>query len=168
MRSFYLAALLMFLAASPTASLAENEAPSLDPRAQKLLRDIEDRRSLPISDKRWKYKNGPWAEYLDRHLQEGPGSEYHALLEKAWEKYDCSSMISLVHKDFVQRFAYLAPAHAKEHVRDYFKWTFIYELALLTTSLFFLVRDKALVFSMYELVVRFLPKRLIPKRETTS
>ncbi len=40
-------------------------------------------------------------------------------------------MISLVQKDFIERFPYLAPAHAKEYVRDYFKWTFIYELPFL-------------------------------------
>jgi len=131
MRVFYLAALLLFLAASPTASLAEKNAPSLNPRAEKLLRDIEARRSLPISDKRWKYKNGPWAEYLDRYLKEKANSEHRALFWKAWKDNDCSRMVSLVHKDFVQRFPDLAPAHAKDYVRDYFKWTFIYELPLL-------------------------------------
>ncbi len=56
MRIFYLTALVLYLASSPTASLAEKDAPSLNPRAEKLLRDIEARRSLPINNKRWKYK----------------------------------------------------------------------------------------------------------------
>ena len=47
------------------------------------------------------------------------------------EKNDCSRMISLVHNDFVQRFPYLAPAHAKDYVRDYLKWTFTYNLPFL-------------------------------------
>lgn len=132
MRILRLAAVLLYFAASPTASLAESEAPSLDQRAQKLLRDIEARRSLPISDERWKFNNGPWAEYLDRYLKEGPGSKDLALLEKAWKNNDCSRMISLVHNNFVQRFPYLAPAHAKAYVRDYFKWTITYEIPLLS------------------------------------
>ena len=63
---------------------------------------------------------------------------------------------------------WIVPARYDWWVMNYLlHWIFIYELALLTTSLFILVRDKALVFSMYELILRFLPKRFIPKRETT-
>ena len=127
MRIFNTAALLLFLAAFPTACLAGNGGPSLDPRAEKLLGDIEARRFLPISHERWKFTNGPWAEYLDRYLKEKPGSEYYALLNKAWKNNDCPEMIAVLRNNFLQRFPYLAPAHAKEYVRDYFKWTFIYE-----------------------------------------
>jgi hypothetical protein len=127
MRIFYLTVLLLYLAAFPTACLAGNEAASIDPRAENLIREIEVRKSLPISHERWKFATGPWAEYLRRYLKERPGSEYHALLNKAWKNNDCAEMIAVLHNDFVQRFPYLAPAHAKEYVRDYFKWTFIYE-----------------------------------------
>jgi hypothetical protein len=128
MRIFYLTVLLLYLAAFPTACLAGNGAPSLDPRAEKLLGDIEARKSLPISDERWKFANGPWADYLTHYLREGPGSEYHALLNKAWKNNDCPEMIAVLRNNFVQRYPYLAPAHTKEHVQDYFKWTFIYEI----------------------------------------
>ena len=128
MRIFYLRVLLLYLAAFPTACLAGNGAPSLDPRAEKLLGDIEARKSLPISHERWKFANGPWADYLTRYLKEGPGSEYHALLNKAWKNNDCPEMIAVLRNNFVQRYPYLAPAHTKEHVQDYFKWTFIYEI----------------------------------------
>jgi hypothetical protein len=127
MRIFYLTVLLLYLAAFPTACLAGNGAPSLDPRAEKLLGDIEARKSLPISDERWKFATGPWAEYLDRYLKNRITPAEHVILVKARDEGDCHKVISFLANRFLQSFPYLATAHTKEYVWDYFKWTFIFE-----------------------------------------
>jgi len=177
MRILYFTVLLLYLTASPTACLAETGAPFLDPRAEKLIREIEVRKSLPISDERWKFTNGPWAEYLDRYLKEGPDSADLVILAKAREEGDCSKMLSLAQNSFLQRFPYLASAHLKEHVRDYFKWTFIYEIPIfsycrakaeLALAFDLSERDELRIFPFYALWAKKLSaSRFGPRSEDT-
>ena len=132
MRTFCFAVLIHTIAALSAPTTAEETGPAHDPRAEKLLRDIEARRSLPITDKHWSFENGPWAEHLNSEPKTQPSEkremQFKDRFAQAKRDNDCPKMIKLLQERFLQRHPYLRPAHAKARIKDYFMWTVTYEV----------------------------------------
>ena len=113
------------LAMSPSVVLTESA--DLDPRAEKLLRELEARRSLPLSHDRWKAENGPWAAYLDKPFEDGLSPRERTLFDEAQREGNCQLVRSLRSAGFLLLYPFLAPVHVKPYVHDYFYRKILYQ-----------------------------------------
>ena len=113
-----------------TFSGLQAEEPQIqDPRAEKLLRELEARRSLPLSHDRWKPENGPWAAYLDKPFEDGLSPRERALFYDAQREGNCELVRSLRSAGFLLLYPFLATVHAKPYVQGHFGQTVLAEIS---------------------------------------
>lgn len=120
------AALLSALIQGPLC--AEQPASSLDPRAQKLILDVNLLREKRRHQRSWFSIGEPWTYYLADTYVEQLRDEDKERYYLAVARRDCDTAISLQTVAFLKKHPFLSAAHERPEIKEAFKWGVVGDL----------------------------------------